>query len=84
MNASRRIARKYQVRTVTERMARKEMAGDPRPKTVKRRLTALLDKVHQFLCNAPHKLISGQAVKLGIIQQSPRSEHHKRTGIATR
>lgn len=60
MNASRRTARKYQVRMATETLARKE-------KMSKRKLHALLDRVHTFLCNAHHKVITKQARQLGII-----------------
>lgn len=83
MNASRRIARKHLVRSVTEMKARKEMAGVP-SKSLKRRLTTLLDKVHMFLCNATPRQIAAQAVRLGLLVRSPKSLRHKRTGIATR
>lgn len=65
MNASRRIARKHLVRSVTEMKARKEMAGTS-SKTLKRRLNSLLDTVHMFLCNAAPRQIAAQARKLGI------------------
>lgn len=83
MNASRRAARKYQVRTVTETKARTEFAGRGK-KAAKLALTRLMDNVHNFLCNAHHRVIAKQAIKLGIVQQSPKSLHHRRTGIATR
>ena len=68
MNASRRTARKFNVRSITEAGAKKEMANDPRPKTVQRRLNTLMDKVHTFLCNAHHRQIARQARKLGLLK----------------
>lgn len=77
MNASRRAARKYQIRTHTARQILKE--GMPN-----RKAQTLMGRVHMFLCTARPRQIAAQALKLGLIALSPRSEHHRRMGIATR
>ena len=76
MNASRRIARKHNV-------LRNGLTAIP-PTAVGVRKRNMLKGVLQFVMTATHRQLARQAVKLGLIMQSPRSLHHKRTGIATR
>lgn len=83
MNASRRAARKFNVRAATETRIRKELKAAP-SKSVAKRLAVLMDKVHMFLTYEGHRAISQQAFKLGLLVRSPLSLRHRRSGIATR